>query len=116
MTDKCRPLLDGAIHLAECISVDTDTRGRGGFRLDDDRWRRRLDEVVDFVSENDRLPVQTSTAPVAERRMSYWLSNQRAEHKSCVLTESRVEELNRLLPGWTSTAAWQSSRTSQLTA
>jgi hypothetical protein len=116
MTDKCGPLRVDAIHLAECLVVDNETRGRGGFRLDDDRWRRRLDEVVDFVSENNRLPVQTSTAPVGERRMSYWLSNQRAEHKSCVLTESRVEELNRSLPGWTSTAAWESSRRTELSA
>ncbi len=87
--------------------MQEEVRRSAGFQLDDERWESRLSEVVEFVHEHHRLPVQSSGAPAAERRLSYWLSNQRAEFKSLILVERRAAALDGRLPGWRSAADWR---------
>ncbi|WP_196073470.1 helicase associated domain-containing protein [Nakamurella alba] len=87
--------------------MSEEQRRPAGFQLDDDRWLVRLAELLEFVDQEGRLPVQSLSAPAEERRLSYWLSNQRAEHKCRLLAGHRIDELNQKLPGWGSTAQWR---------
>lgn len=55
-----------------------------------------------FVREHGHLPRQTQNLSADERRLGYWLSNQRSDLKNLILTPQRVEELDRQLPQWRS--------------
>ncbi|MTD16204.1 hypothetical protein GIS00_19890 [Nakamurella sp. YIM 132087] len=73
---------------------------RQGFRPDDETWARRLQSVVEFVAEHGHLPRQTQTLAPEERRLGYWLSNQRSDLKNQLLPQERAERLDRDLPQW----------------
>lgn len=60
-------------------------------------WRKRLNEVLEFKQSNGRLPL--ANCGKYEKGLSTWLSKQRRELSSGLLTPGKIKMLNSLT-GW----------------
>lgn len=56
-------------------------------------WEIRFAELQEWVNTQGRLPQNTKSASVAERRLNGWVSSQRARHKSGNLPAQHVAKL-----------------------
>ncbi len=73
------------------------------------RWGAIYEQLVSFVRENKRLPLQYSKNE-HEKVLATWVSNRRRDHRQGKLSQERVYKLKQV-PGWcwnALTIAWDS--------
>jgi hypothetical protein len=75
--------------------------GRDTYVLPGRGWGEQLDTYVRFVREHNRVPSQYGEDP-SERMLTFWLRHQKASLRNGLLLPERFEELERMLPGWSS--------------
>jgi len=62
-------------------------------------WKECLEDYVLFLTEHDRLPSQRAMDH-GERKLHYWLRNQKASLRNGLLLPERVAVLDQRVPGW----------------
>ena len=68
----------------------------------DERWRVKLLDLQDFVSEFGTMPRYKNFASEREHTLGVWLHNQHQRRAEQKLDEWRLEAINVAIPGWTS--------------
>ncbi|MDQ0925660.1 hypothetical protein QF038_004168 [Pseudarthrobacter sp. W1I19] len=70
-----------------------------------ERWKSRLEQILEHVRTYGRLPTMGSTTSPEEYALGKWLSIQRYALKKGTLYPERLTKLDELLPGWRPAAA-----------
>lgn len=65
-----------------------------------DHWRRRLEQLATFQTEQGRLPSYKNSVDPAERLLGVWLHVQRQQSSRDLLSEIRRRALDEAVPGW----------------
>lgn len=68
----------------------------------DERWRVKLLDLQDYVSEFGTMPRYKNFASKREHTLGVWLHNQHQRRTEQKLQKWRLEALNVAIPGWTS--------------
>lgn len=72
-------------------------------RLDDTRFRARVNQIINFRHQHGRFPTRYADSDT-ERSLAYFLQrirqSDRGKTSDIPLTADRVEHLNSALPGW----------------
>lgn len=66
----------------------------------DDRWRKRLDELVTFVAEAGRMPRYRRYSSEHEHALGVWLHTQHQRRGESRLSAWRLVALDAAVPGW----------------
>lgn len=68
----------------------------------DERWRQKLLDLQDFVSEFGTMPRYKNFTSKREHTLGVWLHNQHQRRAEQKLKDWRVEALNVTIPNWAS--------------
>ncbi|TNB74208.1 helicase-associated protein [Arthrobacter sp. BB-1] len=64
------------------------------------RWKRRLNEVADYLAAGNDWPRHNKTDDREERLLGVWLHTQRIDYRAGKLAAAKEVELNTVIPGW----------------
>jgi hypothetical protein len=103
LTRRRRDAAEGNLSPDYATALDTIPRWRDHTakrEADAVRWKQRLAEVSAWLAGGNDWPRHQKTDDQEERTLGVWLHTQRIDHRAGKLTESKEQQLNKVIPGW----------------